>query len=620
MNGVLDLSSLFEAELCSFPVPANPSRSEDAPFELGEIIRQRRLSAVFQPVVHMNSGEVAGFEGLIRGPDDSPLHTPGALFRAARDAGLLMEVERLCRLVVLESFVRLHLPGKLFLNVSPKCLLLHGKPCCAVLDFVAGSGVRPENIVIELTENEPASDYRRLIEIVGHYRRKGFGIAMDDLGEGFSSLRLWSELRPDYVKIDMHFIQGVNRDPVKLEFVRSIQKIAENSGCHVIAEGIETPAELLIVRDLGIAFGQGFHLAHPSPEPSGAVSAQAAQALAQRRLTVYPQPGQYLSQNGATAAKLLRPVKPAEPGTLNDEIYERFSADPELQVIPVVRDGVPVGLINRYSLIDRFARPFRRELFGKRPCTKFMDSSPVVVESLVGLQELSHIIVAADHHHLSNGFIITEHGRYLGMGSSHDLMREITHMQLVAARYANPLTLLPGNVPINEHIERLLRGGAGFCVCYADLDHFKPFNDVYGYRKGDEIIQLVAKILAAACDPQHDFIGHIGGDDFIILFQSPDWEPRCRAALKSFSEAMLHFFSREDLDRGGFMAEDRQGRKIFHPLTSLSLGVIRVGTGEYDSHRDISSAATEAKRQAKKIPGNSLFLGRRPPAPGNPRD
>jgi len=232
------------------------------------------------------------------------------------------------------------------------------------------------------------------------------------------------------------------------------------------------------------------------------------------------------------------------------------------------------------------------------------------------LQELSYTMVQSDAHHLYNGFIITENGRYLGMGTGHDLMREITQMQINAARYANPLTQLPGNVPINEHIDRLLHSGARFWVCYCDLDHFKPFNDVYGYRKGDDVIQLTGEILSSHCDPNRDFIGHIGGDDFMILFQSEDWETRCQAMLNDFAAAILAFYSIGDCERGGYISEDRQGKKVFYSLISLSLGVIKVEAHQYYTHHQIATQAAEAKKQAKKIHGNSLFLDRRQaPAP-----
>jgi len=102
------------------------------------------------------------------------------------------------------------------------------------------------------------------------------------------------------------------------------------------------------------------------------------------------------------------------------------------------------------------------------------------------------------------------------------------------ARYANPLTLLPGNVPINEHIEHLLHTGTPFHVCYCDLDNFKPYNDVYSYRHGDEMITAGRTYSELGMRSKLDFIGHIGGDDFILLMQSRDFQARCEQALRSF--------------------------------------------------------------------------------------
>lgn len=197
------------------------------------------------------------------------------------------------------------------------------------------------------------------------------------------------------------------------------------------------------------------------------------------------------------------------------------------------------------------------------------------------------------------------------MGTGHDLMREITRMQISAANQANPLTLLPGNVPINERIDRLLESCVRFRVCYFDLDHFKPFNDTYGYRKGDDVIQLTGRILAGNADPGLDFVGHIGGDDFIILFQSEDWEDRCRAILAAFGTAILGHYSAADCERGGFISEDRRGGRIFYSIISASIGAVKINPGQYYSHSQIASTVAEAKKQAKKITGNSLFIDRR---------
>ncbi|MGB6054579.1 MAG: GGDEF domain-containing protein [Burkholderiaceae bacterium] len=595
------------------PAAAAASAPDDSALllsRLHEIVEQRLLHALFQPIIDMRSGRIHGYEGLIRGPSDGPLHSPLTLFKLARTHGLAVKVEHLCRRVVLEQFAALQLPGKLFLNVSPECLLQPQARHGETLDYIQQIGIDPQRVIIELTESQPTYDYDLLRDAVAHYRSMGFQIAIDDLGEGFSSLRLWSELRPQYVKIDMHFVQGINHDPVKRQFVHSIQEIAQKSDTVVIAEGIETQAELLLIRELGIDYGQGYHIARPNGNPATALSAEIARTLSRSAAPAHPD-RRPAGRQAPTALKLLRIVPIATSDTRNSDIYELFLGDSKLQIAPVVENGTPIGIINRYTMIDRLARPYQRELYEKKSCTFFMDPNPLLADKDTSLQDLSHIIVEADPHHLFNGFIIADQGRYLGMGTGHDLMREITQMRINAARYANPLTQLPGNVPINEHIDRLLQDGVRFHACYCDLDHFKPFNDVYGYRRGDQVIQLSGNILAAHCDPNQDFIGHIGGDDFIVLFTSADWERRCRAILEAFAAKIQEFYSLEDRERGGYLSEDRQGKKVFHPLVSLSLGVVVAEPAYHYSHHQIATAAAEAKRQAKKIHGNSLFVERR---------
>lgn len=593
-------------------MPRHFSRSEpvgdDMYAHLCEIIEYSQLSALFQPVVNLGNGVIKGYEGLIRGPSDSPLHSPQSLFKSAMQYQLEAQLEYLCRRVVLEKFAELGLEGQLFLNVSPECLIHCSARHSETLQYMKEIGISPTQVIIELTEGQPTFDYDILREASRYYRDLGFQIAMDDLGEGFSGLRLWSELRPEFVKIDKHFIQGINHDPVKLQFVRSIHEIAAKSGCEVIAEGIETQAEFLVIRDLNIAFGQGYHLARPNAKPATVLPAEVILAL---KPTATQQPSSKQAHNVPVAINLVRQVPTVRSDTLNEIVYEKFVEAPELQAIPVVENGKPVGMISRFMLIDRFARPYHREIYGKKACEELMDPAPLVVDGYTSIRELSAIMVGAEHHHLANGFIITENDLYLGVGTGHDLMRAITDLELSAARHANPLTQLPGNVLIDDQIEQLLTSKTPFYVCYCDLDYFKPFNDVYGFHKGDELIRMTGDLLRKFCDPIHDFVGHIGGDDFIILFQSPDWEERCQNILALFSEYVAHFFSPEDRECGGYFTEDRQGKRIFHPLTTLSLGVVEVKPDTYATVQQVAAAAADSKKQAKKIFGNTLFMERR---------
>ena len=110
-----------------------------------------------------------------------------------------------------------------------------------------------------------------------------------------------------------------------------------------------------------------------------------------------------------------------------------------------------------------------------------------------------------------DGFIVTENGPYVGLGTGDQLVRSVTEARIEAARHANPLTFLPGNISISQHIERLLKKQVHFVACYADLNHFKPYNGYYGYWRGDEMIRLMARLAMEQCDTQRDFLGHVGG-------------------------------------------------------------------------------------------------------------
>lgn len=154
----------------------------------------------------------------------------------------------------------------MFVNISPHCLQLTDSPFQFKPESLDALGLAPKDIVIEITEGSSINDFDALRKVIDTYRAMGFGIALDDLGEGFSSLRLWSEIAPDFVKIDKHFIRNIHNDPIKLEFVRAIQKIATESGGLTIAEGIETRDELAVVKDLKINYAQGYLLGRPLPQ------------------------------------------------------------------------------------------------------------------------------------------------------------------------------------------------------------------------------------------------------------------------------------------------------------------------------------------------------------------
>jgi diguanylate cyclase (GGDEF)-like protein len=157
------------------------------------------------------------------------------------------------------------------------------------------------------------------------------------------------------------------------------------------------------------------------------------------------------------------------------------------------------------------------------------------------------------------------------------------------------------------HIKRLLDSGASFVACYLDLNHFKPFNDHYGYWRGDEMIRLVAKMAVNHSDSQRDFVGHVGGDDFLILFQSEDWKERCEQLLEEFTARAIDLYDAPAREKGGITAEDRHGVTRFFPYTTLSIGATYIGSGQFVDAEDVANLAAMAKRDAK-LAGAGLFI------------
>ncbi|MDP2030728.1 MAG: GGDEF domain-containing protein [Thiobacillus sp.] len=577
---------------------------------LQNILDNTRLLTLLQPILDLAGGRMMGYEALSRGPSNSPLHAPQALFRVAEQYGLQTALDWACVHSALKTFARLKLPGQLFLNLSPSSMLDAAFAPEAILAALAGVGMTSSQLVIEITENACNLDYGMLREAVSRLRAAGIEVAMDDLGEGFSSLRLWSELKPAFVKIDKHFIAGIHEDPHKIQFVRSITQLAGGANTRVIAEGVESVSELAVLQDIGIRYVQGYLIGRPSPTPVQLPPREVMACLQSSTVSVTP----YLrgaDGSHVSAARLVVSAPFVTSMTTSQDVLELMLQHPDLHAVAVVDKGIPVGIIHRPAVLNRFIGLYGRELFGKKPCAEFMDADPLIVDKATQINELSELVVKKGKAAFTQGFVITSKGRYLGLGSGFDLMREVSEMQLIAARYANPLTGLPGNVPIQEHMAHLLNNQQSFVTAYFDLDQFKPYNDVYGFRRGDDIIQLLAHILRESCNTELDFIGHVGGDDFVVLFQSRDWEVRCHGMLARFDRERLALFSPDHVEAGGYRSEDRRGTMAFHALVSLSIGAVLIDSTHFHHYQEVARAAAEAKHYAKRIDGSSLFIDQR---------
>ncbi|HNT34548.1 MAG TPA: diguanylate cyclase [bacterium] len=175
---------------------------------------------------------------------------------------------------------------------------------------------------------------------------------------------------------------------------------------------------------------------------------------------------------------------------------------------------------------------------------------------------------------------------------------------------SNPLTGLPGNLAIEEHLNRKLSLGQPLAVAYADLDNFKAFNDRYGYSRGDNVIRLTAMIVKEAIQNygrQDDFYGHIGGDDFIMITDWACLDQVCTHAITSFDTLVPFQYDEEDRVRGGVFATNRQGESVTIPVMTLSIGVVTNQKRELRNCLQIADLATEMKSHAKQF-SRSLYL------------
>jgi diguanylate cyclase (GGDEF)-like protein len=567
---------------------------------LAVVLRKQALYPVFQPIANLQDASVYAHEALIRGPQGTPLHTPDALLRAAADEDLSYEFEFACVVAAMKVWGTMHVPGRLFVNISANALthFFDTRGSDDLLRLISDCGVVSRMLVLEITEHERVDDMDYLLSVVQRIRTAGIGIALDDFGDGRSSLRLWSQIKPEVVKIDKYFTREISAHGDKLKTIQALQQIAAVFGSELVAEGIETAEDMRVLRDLGITFGQGYFLGHPDRQASRYVSVASQRVLNERQVAVFPE----LSR-GAVGGQIrnlsLVPAPTVAPLSTNDELAAVFLANPSLHAVAVLEQERPVGIINRALFMNEYSRLYYREVWGRKPCAPHVNLEPRVIERDHSVDELVGILTSQDQRYLADGFIVTENGRYVGLGTGDQLVRSVTETRIEAARHANPLTFLPGNIPISQHMERLLKKKSDFVACYADLNNFKPFNDYYGYWRGDEMIRLLARISMEQCDSQRDFLGHVGGDDFILLFQSADWNARCQRLVEDFNLRAREMFDDKARQAGGIEAEDRYGVRRFFNCTTVSVGAVRIRGGDFTRAEEVANLAALAKHDAK---------------------
>ena len=312
-----------------------------------------------------------------------------------------------------------------------------------------------------------------------------------------------------------------------------------------------------------------------------------------------------------TAASLLRKT-PALPPTLPvNEVFRLFADSPELISLPVVADGNPLGIVHRKQMLENFARPFARELFGRKPISAFMDTTPLIVDLHVDLDDLSHTIMESGMRYMHEGFILTEDGRYAGMGTGYDLLKTITERtqaHLYRLAHYDALTGLPNRLLFLDRLSQAMaqahRNERLGAIMFLDLDRFKTINDNLGHANGDLLLRGISERLVI-CVREEDTVARLGGDEFTVLLPEIRYIQDAATVAQKILDQLARPFS---LD----------GHETF---IGASIGIALY---PFDEHLDVLlHNADIAMYHAKAQGGNSyLFFsvemnppGRRRPAP-----
>jgi EAL domain-containing protein (putative c-di-GMP-specific phosphodiesterase class I)/GGDEF domain-containing protein/CBS domain-containing protein len=574
--------------------------------EFRAVLHQSGLRAVYQPIVDLAGGEIFAWEALARGPAGSAFESPSMLFGFAEEHDLVFPLERACRTAAISGFGDRAAGRMLFLNVHPRTLVDPSFSPGETLKLLESLGLEPHDVVIEITERHSTKDFSLFHRMLDHYRSEGYKVAVDDVGTGYSGLWSIAEIRPEFIKLDMSLVRGIDTNPVKRALIETFLTFSDKVGCKIIAEGIETPTELSSLVSMGVHYGQGYFLAHPAaPKPD--IAPESAQLILghKRRVNAELKCSSPIGSHSDDAVQV-------QAGSSVGELKRYFETHPRVSSVAVVSRRRPVGLVTRHQMDRVLSSQYGLALYTNRPVTKIMDGQPLIVDWNTPLEVAAQAAMNRDGYKIYDHVLVTREGRLAGLASVQKILDALAQVQMEMAKGANPLSGLPGNVAIESEIETRVKGESPVSFIYADLDNFKVYNDSYGFKAGDEVILLTSRIISWALrrhGAPHDFLGHVGGDDFVFCTTPDRAERICKAVTRCFARLVRGCYDEPDRSAGFILGKDRSGKPGQFPLMSISLAIVDCqGCCTLDS---ISHRSAEMKKYAKSRPGNVWVRDRR---------
>ncbi|HEY6783078.1 MAG TPA: EAL domain-containing protein, partial [Candidatus Dormibacteraeota bacterium] len=554
---------------------ASPA-SSDVGKNVLELLAPSAIRAALQPLVRLRDRCVLGYEALCRFSPRPGLSNPDELFVAATVVDMKREVDTAC-LVAAFAAAAQTVPATLFVNVTVETLV-EGRSSGDRLSRLADSAsVSPSDVVLEVSERTPISDLNRLRRVVADLRQRGFRIAIDDAGAGYASMLVIAEVQPEFVKIDRLLIHGVDVSAARRALVVSLLSFGAHINARVIAEGIETDAELQTLLSLGVQFGQGWHLGRPvmvaPPADAGGVIAVGPEwfskqhaAPFQTTAAMMPSPP---SVGHVTAIRSRRPGPAALPQALINAAAALQSEHDPATIFAVIAEQlqtvVPVDAVYIYAADEKQNRFVPVHATGREAAARMAYGYPMglgvngwafklgVPQNISDVSSHPATItipgtpVGAPESYLIIPLIAGD--RRLGVldcsrlgidrFTSKDLEAAALFGHTAAAAWRNaelyrelsersitdPLTGLLNSRWLREVGERELaqsrRSGQSLAILLLDLDKFKQINDSGGHGAGDLVLRRVGAALRGIIR-SGDAAVRLGGEEFLLVLRDTD--------------------------------------------------------------------------------------------------
>lgn len=564
------------------------------------------IDFAFQPIVNIHTGVTFGVEALLRGWQMAGFTSIRNLFDQAYWEGVLFPVDELLREKAIHKFLTIpHQENlKLFFNLDNRLIYTSDFKIGATRDTLNNLDIDPSRLCFEISEQDRWEQEEDMVKLLNTYRNETFRIALDDYGAGFAGLQMLYNSEPDYVKMDRFFIDGICKDARKKLFVSNSVSLAHTLGIQVVAEGVETSSEYFACSDIGCDYLQGYLVAYPTLNVDEILpvynNIRALHTKNRRR-------GNSDIQLIREQIRWIEPISyPENSVTEIFDFFRRYNSESYIPLLNKCRE--PLGIIHERDLKEYVYSPFGRELLQNRSHRK----SPIDFLQKVPSVEINATIEKILEVYSVDGFgaecvCITENGKYRGVLTAKTLLTALNEKNIAIARDLNPLSKLPGNNLITEFINsEVLNRESERSFVYFDIDNFKPFNDVYGFRTGDRVIQIFADILNQLKQDNGFFVGHIGGDDFFVGVRGNSFEnvkERVQSAQAMFADTVKNIYSDTHRQEGIIRAKDRFGIERDFTLMTISAAMVTMESGTILNGSEIlHRKMAELKKEAKEAP------------------